>query len=302
MPAPRVLILRAPGTNCDAETAFAFEQAGGDAAVVHINQLRDDPRRLRDVQIFCIPGGFSYGDDVAAGRILALELNRFAGDLLHEFLAADKLVLGICNGFQTLLKAGILTRDCDEPAAPAATLTWNDHGRYEDRWVRLEVGGSRSVFLRGIESLELPIAHAEGKFVARDEAMLRRLDQEGRLALRYAMRRGRFEPAALSGDGPRAEACGDVRPSDDACRALSSVAEACSGEGSTARLLPFPHNPNGSQGNVAGLCDATGRAMGLMPHPERYIFAEQHPRWTRGDDRPEQRGMRIFENAVGWFG
>ena len=278
MPAPRVLILRAPGTNCDQETAFAFEQAGGRSSVEHIHRLRDDPRRLRDFQIFCIPGGFSYGDDVAAGRILALELNRVLGELLREFIEADKLLLGICNGFQTLLKAGMLTRDVEPHDVPAATLTWNDHGRYEDRWVGLRTSSDHCVFLRGIASLELPIAHAEGKFVARDEALLSQWSDAGRLALRYARR-------DLTGgaDAERSSECG------------------AQGESTGDDILPFPQNPNGSQADVAGLCDATGRVLGLMPHPERYIFAEQHPRWTRGDDCAERRGKRIFENAVRYF-
>lgn len=262
MVTPRVLILRAPGTNCDQETAFAFAQAGASCDIRHIHALRESPQELSEFQVLCIPGGFSYGDDLAAGRLLALQLRKFFQDVLREFVASDKLILGICNGFQTLLKSGLL----DDPQAqePVATLTWNDHGRYEDRWVSLAVDSESSVFLRRTSELYLPIAHAEGKFVARDENTLNQLDQAGRLALRYAALPGR-ELGAHNG------------------------------------TLPFPHNPNGSQRNVAGCCDETGRILGLMPHPERHIDALQHPQWTRGIANPNLQGSVIFENAVRYF-
>ncbi len=264
MATPRVLVLRAPGTNCDQETAYAFDQAGAQSDIRHIFEVRRRPDQLADYQILCIPGGFSYGDDIAAGRLFALQLEEFLADALREFIERDKLILGICNGFQTLLKSGLL--DGPGQAAPAATLTWNDHGRYEDRWVDLEVSGDRCVFLRGVERLYLPIAHAEGKFVARDGKTLKRLEAEGRLALRYSL--------------PR-----------------DQVSEATAGED----RLPFPFNPNGSQANVAGCCDVTGRVFGLMPHPERHIDVLQHPRWTRGEGDPSMQGTALFANAVRHF-
>ena len=265
MATPRVLVLRAPGTNCDQETAYAFEQAGAVSDIRHVFDVRQSPGDLARYQVLCIPGGFSYGDDVAAGRLFALQLEKFLTDALHEFVAQGKLILGICNGFQTLLKAGLL----DDPGeGRVATLTWNDHGRYEDRWVHLEVRGDRCVFLRGVKRLYLPIAHAEGKFVARDEKTLTRLDTEGRLALRYALPEAGDENVARSEIG---------------------------------KTLPFPVNPNGSQADTAGCCDATGRVFGLMPHPERHIDALQHPRWTRGEANPEQQGTAIFANAVEHF-
>ncbi|MBN2022006.1 MAG: phosphoribosylformylglycinamidine synthase subunit PurQ [Pirellulales bacterium] len=263
MPEPRVLILRAPGTNCDRETAFAFETAGARCEVLHVNRVLESPGVLDRFQILCIPGGFSYGDDVAAGRILANQMQHHLADAIARFKDDGKLILGICNGFQALLKSGVLLTS-DGQRGPAATLTWNDSGRYEDRWVRLRADGSRCVFLQGIDRMYLPVAHAEGKFVPRDAAALAELDAAGQVALRYV-------------------------PLDGATPADPSAA------------LPFPDNPNGSPGNVAGVCDPTGRVLGLMPHPERHIDPTHHPRWTRADASPAGDGLALFANAVAYF-
>ena len=191
MPYPNVLILRAPGTNCDKETAFAFETAGATTETLHVNRLRESPAVLDRFQILCIPGGFSFGDDVAAGQILAVEMRHHLAGRLADFKAAGKLILGICNGFQVIIKSGILLDDEPHPhqppsrRCPPATLTYNDSGKYEDRWVRLGVSGEKCVFLRGIERMYLPVAHGEGKFIARDAAVLARLEAAGQLVLRY---------------------------------------------------------------------------------------------------------------------
>ncbi len=266
MATPRVLILRAPGTNCDQETAFAFHRAGAKTELVHINRLLENPRLPNDFQILCLPGGFSYGDDIAAGRILANQIRHHLQDVLHEFKAAEKLILGICNGFQILVKSGLLLENVDD-AAPA-TLTWNDSGKFEDRWVQLTPDQDKCVFLHGIDSMYLPIAHAEGKFVVADASLMQQLESRGQLALRYVESGSVADPAAGS---PGSE------------------------------ILPFPHNPNGSQRNVAGVCDASGRVFGLMPHPERYIEHTHHPRWTRLEPREHGEGLAIFQNAVGYF-
>jgi phosphoribosylformylglycinamidine (FGAM) synthase-like amidotransferase family enzyme len=293
MPQPQVLILRAPGTNCDEETAFAFEQAGAMAERVHINRLLENPDLADQSQILCIPGGFSYGDDVAAGRILANQIRHHLADALHRFHAADKLILGICNGFQVLIKSGVLLAD-DPQEGPPATLAWNDSGRYEDRWVRLGVEGSKSVFLRGIEALDLPVAHAEGKFVTRSAEVLERLGSQGQLVLRYR-RLGRDE-----GSGMRDERNDEKLGMRDEC--ARSGPSSFILHPSSFPLVPYPDNPNGSTGNVAGVCDETGRVLGLMPHPERYIDATQHPHWTRGRVRQPGEGFRLFRNAVEYFG
>ena len=269
MPAPRVCVLRAPGTNCDVETAHAFEAAGGRAERVHLFRLLERPDRLDDFQILCLPGGFSYGDDLGAGVIFARHLRGPLAEAFGRFLDAGKLVLGICNGFQVLLKAGVLPGGAgewaDEHRSPEATLTWNVSGRYTCRWVRLAVTRPDHAFLRGLEELELPIAHAEGRVAVTDDAVVHRWRERGQIALAYA-------PA----DGPL--------PAD-----------------STAELLPAPANPGGSIANIAGLSDPSGRVLGLMPHPERSLFAHQHPRWTRLGLEGEGAGMRLFRNAVGYF-
>jgi phosphoribosylformylglycinamidine synthase I len=263
MPTPRVLILRAPGSNCDQETAFAFETAGARAEIVHLNRLLERPALAADYQILAIPGGFSYGDDIAAGRIFGNQIRHHLRDTLHEFRAAGKLILGICNGFQILIKSGILLPDrADEPLA---TLTLNDSGKFEDRWVWLRTASDKCVFLQGIESMYLPVAHAEGKFIARDQATLDALDASGQLTLRYTLPPDGTIPAIAAGEN-----------------------------------IPYPFNPNGAQRNVAGLCDETGRVFGLMPHPERHIDPTQHPRWTR-EQHERGDGLAVFENAVRYF-
>jgi phosphoribosylformylglycinamidine synthase subunit PurQ / glutaminase len=261
MARPRVLVLRAPGTNCDQETAFAFEQAGAEAVRLHINQLIERPQLGQNYQMLCLPGGFSYGDDIAAGKILALTLEHHLQDLLATYREQDRLVLGICNGFQVLMRLGILF---DTPAGeqPPATLYWNSHGRFEDRWVHLEVRSHQCPFLNGIDRLFLPMAHAEGRVVFQDAAAADALEHDGQLAIRYA-------PA----DGPSGD-----------------------------RILDFPTNPNGAERNIAGMCDPSGRILGLMPHPERFLFGTQHPYWTRLDPLPEHgAGVRLFQNAVDYF-
>ena len=265
MPSPRVLILRAPGTNCDEETAHAFERAGATAERVHVNRLIENPALKDRYQILCVPGGFSYGDDIGAGRILATRLRQHLAEMVDAFAHGngDRLVLGICNGMQVLMRLGVLTESVGQSQGAAATLTWNNHGRFEDRWVHLVVDQTPCVFLKGIERMYLPMAHAEGKFVAANEASLSQLREEGRLAIRYA--------------------AGEQGSVDD-------------------EILPFPHNPNGAQANVAGVCDVSGRVFGLMPHPERHIDPTQHPCWTRRSEQPEHGdGLAMFRNAVEWF-
>lgn len=251
----RVLILRAPGANCDHETQFAFDKAGALADRVHVNRLREAPATLARYQILVVPGGFTYGDDVAAGKILAVQLAHFLGDALRKFRDSEKLILGVCNGFQALLKAGLLLSPDED--GPIATLAHNAHGRFEDRWVYLRNTAKDCPFLRGIDRLHLPIAHGEGRFVCRSDWELQGLLQTGQAVLRYVDAQG--QPGG------------------------------------------FPVNPNGSAGDIAGLCDATGRVMGLMPHPERHVLPTQHPRWTRDGLAPEGDGLAIFRNAVRFF-
>jgi phosphoribosylformylglycinamidine synthase I len=264
MAQPRVLILRAPGANCDAEAQFAFEQAGAIARRLHVNRLLESPSKMADYQILCVPGGFSYGDDIAAGRILANQLKHHLAEPIDEFTAAGKLILGICNGFQILLKAGILLAPRSD-GAPRATLGWNASGKFEDRWAPLVVCSTKSIFFAGIETMYLPVAHAEGRFVPHDKQVLEALDAAGQIVLRFG---SRLDSEAGVTMEPR---------------------------------VAYPDNPNGSSSDVAGVCDATGRVCGLMPHPERHIDPTQHPRWTRGDNSANGHGLRVFQNAVRYF-
>jgi len=262
---PRVLIFRAPGTNCDGETAHAFELAGGAPERWHINRVLEESARVADFQVLCIPGGFSYGDDIAAGRILGNQIQHHLADTLATFREAGKLIIGICNGFQVLLKTNLLA--AADAAGPTATLTLNDSGRFEARWVRLAIEPGNCVFLNGIREMELPVAHGEGKFVTRDAEVYGQMGGAGRLVMRYAQ-----------GSGP-----GTAR--------LAGV----------EAVVPYPQNPNGAMGDVAGICDDSGRVFGLMPHPERFVDWTQHPRWTREPAREAGDGLRVFQNAVRYF-
>jgi phosphoribosylformylglycinamidine synthase subunit PurQ / glutaminase len=259
MATPKVLILRAPGTNCEVETDFAFRLAGARTTLLHVNRLIESPELARDHQILCFPGGFSYGDDIAAGRILAQQLKVHLSDMVNDFRHSDRLVLGICNGMQIMMRLGIFFDDAD---STPATLTLNRQARFEDRWIHLRSTDSPCVFLRGVEQMYLPMAHAEGRLAIRDAAAREQLLARGQLCLRYT---------------------GDDYVASDA-------------------PLPFPLNPNGSELNVAGLCDASGRIFGLMPHPERHIDPTHHPFWTRRETQPEHgEGFAIFQNAVAYF-
>ena len=244
MPKPKVAVIRAAGTNCDVETAYAFQSVGADSETFHVNRLREDPKRLRDFQVLAIPGGFSYGDDVASGRIFANELMTCLRDELLALIDRGGLAIGICNGFQVLVKAGLLPR-LDGRATPQATLTDNTSGVYRDCWVRATGQRGPCKWIADEQEVELPVAHAEGRFLA-DPAVIARLTAAGQVALRYT-----------SGT-----------------------------------------NPNGSTADIAGVCDPTGRVFGLMPHPERFLRWENHPRWTREPRRAEGDGVRFFRTAI----
>jgi phosphoribosylformylglycinamidine synthase len=177
----KTLILRVPGTNCDMETAFSFEQAGAQVDLVHVGELVHHQISLSDYQIMVIPGGFTYGDDISAGRILANELRLRLGDEIRKFVDGGRLILGICNGFQVLVKAGILPESSRENTQPL-TIAGNDSGRFECRWVYLRTDkASPCIFTRGIDVMYLPVAHGEGKVVIDP-----RVQEELNVALRYA--------------------------------------------------------------------------------------------------------------------
>ena len=275
---PKTLILKTAGINCDEELAHGFRMAGADAEIVHINELVRGERSISEFDIIGFPGGFSYGDDLSAGRVLATEVDAHLLSELHDFYDSGKLMIGICNGFQTLVKAGILPylneTDTGFETVPDATLFWNDSGKFEDRWVTLRVESvTKCVWTKGLPALiEYPVAHAEGKFIPSSDTVLQSLVRSGQIVFRY---------------------CDPANPD-----------RAMTGE------VPYPFNPNGSVGNIAGVCDPTGRVLGLMPHPERFLYAENHPRCTRRRTdastgrldiatEPERvDGLPLFKNAV----
>ncbi|OGO06154.1 MAG: phosphoribosylformylglycinamidine synthase [Chloroflexi bacterium RBG_13_56_8] len=265
MKVPRVIILHAPGTNRDREAALACELAGGKPEIVHINQLVAGERELGDYQMLVVPGGLSYGDDLGAGRLLANDLyHRFRADL-DDFVAAGKPVLGICNGFQALVKAGYLPG-----SAPVqrVTLTHNRSGHFECRWVRLRpLVESRCLFTRGLEEdILCPVAHGEGRLAVPDESTREALWQEGLVSLTYAAVADGVNTEDTSLSVPVRERAG------------------------------YPHNPNGSVDDIAGICNEMGNVLGLMPHPEDHVYPHQHPQWSRG--RSGGLGLSLIRNGV----
>ena len=261
MKKPKVIILRTGGTNCDEETALAFSVCGASVDLVHINELVRQDKFLKDYHILAFPGGFTYGDDIASGKILANEMKHRLGEELREFIDDGKLILGICNGFQVLVKAGILPgiNGCNIEA----TLSFNDSGKFEDRWIYLKtktngrMSANRCVWTRDIKDIiYLPVAHGEGKFIPKDNKILNALKKNGQIVFQYVDEKN--------------------------------------------RLAGYPYNPNGSFYNIAGICDTTGRILGMMPHPERHILGTHHPRWTREGLKKFGDGIKIFKNGVSY--
>ena len=267
MAVPRVLVLTGYGINCDWETRTAFEMAGAMAERVHVNDLITGAKKLSDYQILAFPGGFSYGDDIGSGKVLAMKSKVNLGDAILSFIEAGKLIIGICNGFQVMAKYGLLADAEGDYRTCRVTVTFNDSNRFEDRWVYLSGAGERCVWTRGIARLSLPVAHGEGKFYTLPERLLA-IEEGGQVVFRYAG--PDFDPAAGS----------------------------------------YPSNPNGSLNDIAGICDPSGRLLGMMPHPERFLHFTNHPRWTRvkeellrkGEQVPEEGdGLKIFQNGVSYF-
>jgi len=219
------VVLTGFGINCDMETEAALNRAGASARRVHLNDIIDEPAMLNGYQILAIPGGFSFGDDVASGKILANRLRYKLGDPLQQFIADGKLVIGICNGFQVMVKLGILPL-FDGEFVQEVTLTHNDSGRFENRWVHLRTDpNTRCLWLKGIDRLELPIRHGEGKFIPRDDAVLERLRSNGQIAVRYA-----------TPDGGPARGAFPANPNG----ATDDVAGICDPSGRIFGIMPHP--------------------------------------------------------------
>ena len=194
MARPKALVVRAAGTNCDDETAYAFELCGARSTITAQLPLLEHPEMLKDYQILALPGGFSYGDDIAAGRVWALEMIHHAGEEVLDLVRRGGVVMGICNGFQVLVQMGLLPGIEHPMGEREVALTDNEIPVYTDRWVHLEVETDHCVFLERGEPLHLPLAHAEGKLVPRDDALLQRIDELGRVALRYVGPDGERRP------------------------------------------------------------------------------------------------------------
>lgn len=220
---PKVCILRTDGTNCDVELHYAFEKFGAAPGYVHVNELRDKSKKLKDFQIVALPGGFSYGDDVASGKILAVELTSFFSEELKKFIERDRtLLIGICNGFQSLIRTGLLP--FREIGRMSATLTNNDSGHFECRWIRLKPEKSRCVFLQGDFDIGwFSVNHGEGKFYANDET-IKSLEQSGLVVFRYVDEKGR--PTQKYPENPNGS--------------LNAIAGICDPTGRVFGMMPHP--------------------------------------------------------------
>jgi len=273
----RAGVLTGFGINCDEEMLAAYRLAGAQAEAVHFNEIVQGRRSIHDFHVLNFPGGFSFGDDLGSGRVLAgkLRLQKIQGgrrlvDEIYRFLADGKYLLGICNGFQVLVQLGLL------PSLPLAgrersrqvSLVSNKSGRFEDRWCRVQVSPkTNSPFLRGLSQVDLPVRHGEGRMVFADHELGAQLLEQGLLAMRYVDQEG--------------------QPTQH-----------------------YPDNPNGSELSAAALSDSSGQVLGMMPHPEAYLSLYNHPNWgqllrsdtaRRGDRQGEEgEGLLIFKNIVSW--
>ncbi len=259
----KALVITGFGTNCEMEMSHACRRAGALSDVVHISDVLNGSTRLTDYHFLNLAGGFLDGDDLGSAQVESVRLKyariqtsgRTLFEEIRDFIDRGMIILGVCNGFQALVKTGLL------PGNPAGkrrvSLSFNDSAKFEDRWVRLAVDReSPCVFTRGLDRLFLPVRHGEGKFVCDYNGTLEEIRTGHLAALKYA-------------------------------------------DESYAPTMDYPSNPNGAVDAIAGICDATGRIFGLMPHPEAFNHPANHPAWTRLRELPEKgEGTAIFENAV----
>lgn len=264
---PKVLILTGYGINCEEETKNSFEKSGAIAEIVHINDLIKENKKLEDYQILAFPGGFSYGDDTGSGNAISNKIKNNIEDDFLSFAQKDKLIIGICNGFQMLTNLGIVPATKNQYGKREAALMHNTNTRFECRWVELKHTSSKCIWTKGIEKIHLPIAHGEGNFYT-DKEILEHMEINDQIVLKY------------------------IKP-----------------DGSPANQ-EFPYNPNGALEDIAGICDKSGRILGLMPHPERFNAFTNEEGWELKkeqlirENKPlptEGAGLIIFKNAVEYF-
>ena len=256
---PKALVLHAAGTNRDFDVSTALSLAGADPEIVHLNQLRARHRRWEDYALLVLPGGFSHADALGAGKLLALDLISYFADEMSAFVDAGKPVIGICNGFQALVKSGILSEGrLLDPGNTTrrATLTHNERGGFECRWTRIAPVSKTCIWTRALtQDVLCPVAHGEGKFIPKDKKILADLRKNGLVVFEYTDEKG--------------------------------------------NKTGYPYNPNGSLIDVAGICNPAGNVLGLMPHPEDNVSPFQHPDWTRGVQRSGlplfQNGVRYAQ-------
>ena len=270
---PRVAVLFGFGINCDHETKAVFELVGATADRIHVNRFVSGDVSLGDYDILAVPGGFSFGDHLGSGRLLGNRMRFAMREALQTFVQAGKPIIGICNGFQVLVKTGLLPGP-ESGHAPdfvqRGSLTLNDSGRYEDRWVTLEFDPeSPCIWTKNMTRIDCPVRHGEGKYVMPSSTDLDRLAANHQLTVRYV------DPSSTYGSAD-----------NDA-------------------PLPYPISPNGSMRNIAGICDSTGLVFGLMPHPEAIYAKWLHPNHTSNEPVTgaaladwEGEGLQIFRNAV----
>ncbi len=240
---PKALVLQAHGSNRDFDVMEALSLSGADPSGIPLNELRANKTRLSDFQLLVVPGGFSYADALGAGKLLALDLASYFTDEISAFVDSGNPVIGICNGFQALVKSGILPGEKkEEREKNEATLTFNSEGHFECRWVNLTPVSQTCIWTKGLkENITCPIAHGEGNFQTTEHFHLSSFIEQDQVALTYTYPDG----APANGD--------------------------------------YPMNPNGSILDIAGICNPQGNVLGLMPHPENHIHMWQNPRHTRGE-------------------
>jgi phosphoribosylformylglycinamidine synthase len=255
---PKALVLQAHGSNRDFDVMEALSLAGADSTGIPLNELRMNKTLLSDFNLLVVPGGFSYADALGAGKLLALDLASYFADEIAAFVESGKPVIGICNGFQALVKSGILPgakKQERRKNESQATLTFNEQGHFECRWVHLAPVSQTCIWTKGLEeNITCPIAHGEGNFQTSKLFPLSSFIENDQVALTYTYPDG----APANGD--------------------------------------YPMNPNGSILDIAGICNPQGNVLGLMPHPENHIHVWQNPRHTRGETGGS--GLKLFENGV----